>query len=500
MKLLQSPADINFFHRQPVCELEIKIKIKTFKEDTKIPLFYEDGDLKFNHTKYKYKEYCISVNNIINHSVQVILCEKDPEQKIEGITTEVNLVNDTIAEEEFQFEEDDWSSPEIRRSWRIYLLVCNVASLIFLIFLYPAMAARITRIRQPIFSFLIRLHIVSLGLFYFFLILAQLIDIDPEDLNNTNPCFCEFLGYILLYTYVFSIACQNCICFNIYRGFSRIQISNYGAIRRRSPGFFQYVKHSAWAFISPSLFILILVIIQYCLPDKIWLIPIAKPDIGKERCLISHDAVLYLHGKTGLNLAANMIILARITWNLYVGIWKSTHDSISNKQPCKRNMLIKLYNVSGLSWILEILTYFYKLIQGESLIVNLVSDTIILSQGVFLFICLYFDEKTKNKLALYFSSHCNCSNSKEKMNQAKLDLAEQAELKFWRERNSQSISISNNEVEVEQAAGETEEKDAKTKKIFKDKASNGMREIKIITVIPIKSRYRKYNVNVTTKK
>lgn len=189
---------------------------------------------------------------------------------------------------------------------------------------------------------------------------------------------CYGMGVIIYFFVIAYFAWVNVITANIFK----TTLLHNWKIRERT----WYISNHIYAWTIP---IILTIIVLICQHSDIEL----HPEIGVQSCWFGESTVwLYVFVPMGIMITINIILFCCIVYYLY----KHTHLI----KPSKREVLkyrcqlyLKLFLMSGLTWIFEILSYFFKEWDGFWLSTDIINAL----HGVVIFAVLVIFRKRVHK-------------------------------------------------------------------------------------------------------
>ena len=243
---------------------------------------------------------------------------------------------------------------------------------------------------------------------------------------KTTPlqgALCEILGLVFHFAYMSAFFWLSSMSFFIWRAFNAQ--GNPADLVRRKFGFFnpQFKFYALYAFGCPGLVILITIILQY-LPDEYQENYIA-PRINRGHCLLGKAGqgldipqLWYFHLINIFTLVSILAFFGIFLWKLAFG--NQTQIAATEKERAQRRkqrmkVAVKMFFVMGLTWIADMISWAIATNHGEFevfknkglLYSGLVFQIINSSQGIIMFLVVYFDTNRIRALKRKYNQFTN---------------------------------------------------------------------------------------------
>ncbi|KAI4478919.1 hypothetical protein M0804_011381 [Polistes exclamans] len=208
-------------------------------------------------------------------------------------------------------------------------------------------------------------HVASLFSAYFCLTIINWVTPKRNVTASVSTISCKVLGYAMLFSFLSAFSWLNVMCFDIWWTFGGSRGSTSTRRRRSWKRFLLYCLY-AWGF---ACFITVIVIVG----DHVKILPnYLTPSIGLGNCWFTHGRnlhgeIVFFIGPVTLQLIINIIFF--VVTSINCNKVKAEIDRIIVDPSDARNkryqadrmrlmMNIKLFIVMGVTWILEIISYF----------------------------------------------------------------------------------------------------------------------------------------------
>ncbi|XP_046737468.1 G-protein coupled receptor Mth2-like [Diprion similis] len=193
---------------------------------------------------------------------------------------------------------------------------------------------------------------------------SQVQEEDKIDLEDV----CTFLGYTMLFSFLSAFFWLNVMCFDIWWTFGSLRHSGRTNTKRQEDHK-RFILYCLYAWGLAVIFVIVAVTADYLqfLPANL------RPGMGVRRCWFSsgysfHGEILFFTGPVSIQLVVNIVLFiltARrcnmVKADIQRRVKMNKSDSRSRRFQADKNKLIlnvKLFIVMGISWILEVISYF----------------------------------------------------------------------------------------------------------------------------------------------
>ncbi|XP_046412720.1 G-protein coupled receptor Mth2-like [Neodiprion fabricii] len=235
---------------------------------------------------------------------------------------------------------------------------------------------------------------------------------DEVDLENV----CTFLGYTMLFSFLSAFFWLNVMCFDIWWTFGSLRHSGRTNTKRQEDHKrFMFYCLYAWGF--AVIFVIVAIAADYTefLPAQL------RPGMGVQRCWFSsgysfHGEILFFTGPVSIQLIVNVVLFiltarrcSMVKADIQRRVKMNTSDSRSRRFHADKNKLIlnvKLFVVMGISWILEVISYFlnhYLTNVSWKTEFFCVSDVFNCLQGLMIFVLFVLKKKVLHALRRKFA-------------------------------------------------------------------------------------------------
>ncbi|XP_015189497.1 PREDICTED: G-protein coupled receptor Mth2 [Polistes dominula] len=208
-------------------------------------------------------------------------------------------------------------------------------------------------------------HVAHIFCAYFSLAIINLVTPERNADKSTATILCKFLGYTMLFSFLSAFSWLNVMCFDIWWTFGGTRGSTSTRRRGHRKRFLLYCLY-AWGLACLMTVIVIVVDHTHILPNYL------TPGIGLGSCWFNHGKYVYAEivffiGPVTLQLIINILFF--VVTSINCNKVKAEIDRVIADPSDVRNkryqadrirlmMNIKLFIVMGISWILEIISYF----------------------------------------------------------------------------------------------------------------------------------------------
>ncbi|KAI4486243.1 hypothetical protein M0802_012437 [Mischocyttarus mexicanus] len=286
----------------------------------------------YDHRVYNHHEYCMEFyHNITVDNFHTFICFEEPEKAC-LIRCEINTI--------------------------LELISCGF--LLVTLVVYACLP-----VLQNLHGKTLMCHVASL--FCAFLCLAIINWVTPEknEVESVSTVSCKVLGYAMLFSFLSAFSWLNVMCFDIWWTFGGSRGST--STRRRGHRK-RFLLYCAYAWGLACLITVIVILVDYIK----FLPPYLTPAVGLGSCWFTsgsnlHGELMFFIGPVTFLLIINIIFF--VITSINCSKVKAEIDKVIADPSDARNkryqadrvrlmMNIKLFIVMGISWILEIISYF----------------------------------------------------------------------------------------------------------------------------------------------
>ena len=388
VKFMDDPqATYQSFHSNPC-------SIGYLQNETEHEWYFEsNGDLIIDLTPYTYAQYCLNYY------------EEDWGQYTKAIRV-------------CQVENQECHGPF--KSWQCavdftLLPILMGLSLAFLILLQWVIWSEK---KDKLYECLQLCNIWMLALVYLTLIILKT--------AKLQGAMCEILALMFHFAYMsafFWLSSMSCFIWRAFKG----STGNPAELVPRRFGFFnpQFKFYALYAFGCPAVVILITIILQY-LPDEYQENYIA-PRINDGTCLLGEAGqgwdipqLWYFHLINIFTLVSILVFFGIFLWKLAFGEISRNSNAATEREKAERRkqrmkVAIKMFFVMGLTWIADMISWAiatkhgkFEVFKNKGLLYSgLVFQIINSSQGIIMFLVVYFDTNRIKALQEKYSQFTN---------------------------------------------------------------------------------------------